>query len=84
MICRTKICIGYEKYIFICGGYNFVGNASKFDMHLINLVTSNYMCDDQQWYYMKIIEGFKILEAYKSNPREIYLIKLQRSLYGLK
>ena len=34
--------------------------------------------------YMKIPEGFKISEALSSKPKELYLIKLQRSLYGLK
>ena len=84
MIFSTKIFIGYEKYIFICGWYNFVGNISKFDMCLINLVTSNYTWDNQQWYYMKILEGFKMPKAYKLNSQEIYSIKLQRSLYRLK
>ena len=34
--------------------------------------------------YMKIPEGFKIPEALSTKPKEIYSIKLQRSLYGLK
>ena len=84
MICSTKIFIGYEKCIFRCGRYNFINNISKFDMHLIDLVTFNYICDDQQWYYMKILEGRKMLGAYKLNSWEMYLIKLQRPLYGLK
>ena len=84
MICNTKIFIGYEKYIFICGGYNFTSNTSRFDMRLINLVTSNYMHDDQQWYYMKILEGFKMPEAYQLNSWEIYSTKLQIFFYGLK
>ena len=32
--------------------------------------------------YMKILEGLKMLEAY--TPRNLYSIKLQRSLYDLK
>ena len=32
--------------------------------------------------YMKILEGLKMPEAYI--PRNLYSIKLQRSLYGLK
>ena len=34
--------------------------------------------------YMKIPEGFKLPEAMNSQPRSMYSIKLQRSLYGLK
>ena len=34
--------------------------------------------------YMKVSDGYKIPESYKSKSREIFSIKLQRSLYGLK
>ena len=34
--------------------------------------------------YIKIPEWFKILEPYISKSRELYSIKLQRTLYGLK
>ena len=34
--------------------------------------------------YMKIPVGFKLPEVLNSKPRSMYLIKLQRSLYGLK
>ena len=34
--------------------------------------------------YMKIPEGFKMPESLSSKPKELYSIKLQRSLYGLK
>ena len=34
--------------------------------------------------YMKIPEGFKMPEASSSEPKELYSIKLQRSLYELK
>jgi hypothetical protein len=34
--------------------------------------------------YMKIPKGYKMPEAYNSKSRNIYSIKLQRSLYGLK
>ena len=33
---------------------------------------------------MKILEGFKLLEANCTKPHSMYLIKLQRSLYGLE
>ena len=34
--------------------------------------------------YMKIPERFKLSEANCTKPHNMYLIKLQRSLYGLK
>ena len=34
--------------------------------------------------YMKIFEGYKMLETYNPTSRSMYSIKLQRSLYGLK
>ena len=34
--------------------------------------------------YIKIREGFKLLEENSTKPHSIYSIKLQRSLYGLK
>ena len=34
--------------------------------------------------YMKIPEGYKMPESLSSKPKEMYSIKLQRSLYGLK
>ena len=34
--------------------------------------------------YMKITEGFNLLEANNTKPRNMCSIKLQRSLYGLK
>ena len=34
--------------------------------------------------YIKIIEGFKLPEVINSKSRNMYSIKLQRSLYGLK
>jgi len=33
---------------------------------------------------MRVPEGLKMPEAFKSKPREMYSIKLKRSLYGLK
>jgi hypothetical protein len=33
--------------------------------------------------YTTIPEGYKMLEAYTSKSRNMYSIKLQRSLYGL-
>ncbi|KAL4021171.1 hypothetical protein IC575_019962 [Cucumis melo] len=53
-------------------------------MHLIDVVTAYLYGSLVNEIYMKIPEEFKIPESYNSNSREIYSIKLQRSLYGLK
>ena len=53
-------------------------------MRLMDVVTTylyGYIDTDV---YMKILEGFKLPEAMNSQPRSIYSIKLQQSLYGLK
>ena len=34
--------------------------------------------------YIKILEGFKLLETTNPKPQNMYSIKLQRSLYELK
>ena len=34
--------------------------------------------------YIKILKGFKLLETTNPKPQNMYSIKLQRSLYGLK
>ena len=47
------------------------------DMHLMDVITTylyGYMDND---IYMKIPEGFKLLEANSTKPRSMYSIKLQ-------
>ena len=39
---------------------------------------------DLYYIYMKVLEGFKLLEANNTKPRNMCSIKLQRSLYRLK
>ena len=54
------------------------------DMRLMNVIIVylyGFMDND---IYMKIPEGFKLSEANCTKPHNMYLIKLQRSLYGLK
>ena len=34
--------------------------------------------------YMKISKGFKLPKAYNSKLQQMYYVKLQKSLYGLK
>ena len=54
------------------------------DMCLMNVVTA-YLCGSIDTnIYMKILEGFKLPKATNPKPRNIYSIKLQRSLYKLK
>ena len=54
------------------------------DMRLMDVITTylyGYIDND---IYMKIHEGFRLLEANNIKPRNMCSIKLQRSLYGLK
>ena len=69
MICSTNIFIGYEKYIFACGGYNIASNNSKFDV-------------SNKFSYIWLHARWSTI--YKLNSQEMYLIKLQKSLYGLR
>ena len=50
-------------------------------MHVIITYLYGFINND---IYMKIPKGFKLLEANNTKPRNMCLIKLQRSLYGLK
>jgi len=53
-------------------------------MRLMDVVTAYLYGSIDSDIYMKIPEGLKMPETYKSKPREMYSIKLRRSLYGLK
>nr|AQY61295.1 Pol [Coffea arabica] len=56
----------------------------KLDMRLMDVVTAYLYGNLENDIYMRISEGFNMPEACKSNPKNIYSIKLQKSLYGLK
>jgi hypothetical protein len=58
--------------------------TESLDMRLMDMVIAYLYGSLDNDIYMKIPEGYKILEAYNSKSRSIYSIKLQRSLYGLK
>ena len=59
--------------------------ASKnLDMHLMDVVTAYLYGSLDNEIYMKIPEGLKMPEALSSKAKEICLVKLQQSLYGLK
>ena len=58
--------------------------AENLQMRLMDVVTAYLYGSLNSDIYMKIPEGLKLPEAYKSKSREMYSIKLQRSLYGLK
>ena len=55
----------------------------RLKMRLMDLVTAYLYGSLDSDIYMKIPEGFRMLETYNSRPRNLYSIKLQRSLYGL-
>jgi hypothetical protein len=56
----------------------------RLDMCLTDVVITYLYGSIDNDVYMKIPKGFKMPEAYNSNPEKVYSIKLQRSLYGLK
>ena len=58
--------------------------SEKLKMRLMDVVTAYLYGLLDNDIYMKIPEGFKMPEASSSKPKEMYSIKLQRSLYGLK
>ena len=54
------------------------------DMHLMDIITTYLYESMDNDIYMKIPEGFKLLEENCTKPCNMYSIKLQLSLYGLK
>ena len=54
------------------------------DMQLMDVVTTYLYGSLDANIYMKILDGFKIPEIKETENRNMYSIKLQRSLYGLK
>ena len=58
--------------------------TKNLDMRLMDVVTAYLYGSLDNDIYMKITEGYKMPEAYNSKSQNMYFIKLQRSLYGLK
>ena len=56
----------------------------KLEMCLMDVITAYLYGSLDNDIYMKIPKGLQLPDRYDSNPRELYSIKLQRSLYGLK
>ena len=54
------------------------------DMRLMDVVIAYLYGSINTDIYMKIPKGFKLPEATNPKPRNMYSIKLQKSLYGLK
>ena len=54
------------------------------DVHLMDVITTYLYGFIDNDIYMKIPKGFKLPEANSTKPRNMFSIKLQRSLYGLK
>jgi len=48
----------------------------RLDMCLMDVVTTYLYGSIDNDFYMKIPKGFKIPEAYNSNPKKVYSIKL--------
>jgi Reverse transcriptase (RNA-dependent DNA polymerase) len=58
--------------------------TENLQMRLMDVVTAYLYGSLDNDIYIKVPEGLKIPEAFKSKSREMYSIKLKRSLYGLK
>jgi Reverse transcriptase (RNA-dependent DNA polymerase) len=58
--------------------------TENLQMLLMDVVTAYLYGSLDNDIYMKVPEGLKMSEAFKSKSREMYSIKLKRSLYGLK
>ena len=56
----------------------------KLDMRLMDVVTAYLYGSLDNDIYMNIPEGFQMPETHNKKPPNMYSIKLQRSLYGLK
>ena len=52
----------------------------QLDIHLMDITTAYLYENFDNDIYIKIPEEFNMLKACKSNPREIYSIKLERSV----
>jgi Reverse transcriptase (RNA-dependent DNA polymerase) len=58
--------------------------TENLQMRLMDVVTAYLYGSLDNDIYMKVPEGLKMPEAFTSKSREMYSIKLKRSLYGLK
>ena len=56
----------------------------KLEIRLMDVVTIYLYGSFDNYIYMKIYKGFKLLEAYNMNSQKFYLIKLNKFLYELK
>nr|GEY93163.1 retrovirus-related Pol polyprotein from transposon TNT 1-94 [Tanacetum cinerariifolium] len=78
-----------ETMFLILGGENkkldkILANIKRLQRRLMDVVTAYLYGSLDSDIYMKIPEGLKMPEACKSKPHEMFLIKMKRSLYGLK
>ena len=58
--------------------------SENLEMRLMDVVTAYLYGSLDSDIYMKIPEGFKMPRSLCAKPKEMYSIRLQRSLYGLK
>nr|GEW22374.1 putative RNA-directed DNA polymerase [Tanacetum cinerariifolium] len=58
--------------------------SENLDMRLMDVITAYFYGLLDSEIYMKIPEGFKMPEALSAKPKDMYSVKLQRSLYRLK
>jgi len=58
--------------------------SEALDMHFMDVVAAYLYGSLDKDIHMKIPEGFTMPKAFYNEPRSVYSIKLQKSLYGLK
>jgi hypothetical protein len=71
----------YETYAPVIDAITFrylisLATHEKLDMCLMNVVITYLYRSINNDVYIKILEGFKMLEAYNSNLQKVHLIKL--------
>ncbi|BBH10225.1 transposable element gene [Prunus dulcis] len=58
--------------------------SEKLEMRLMDVITAYLYGELDTDIYMKVPEGFRLPEAARNKPRDMFSVKLRRSLYGLK
>ena len=56
----------------------------KLEIRIMDVVTAYLYGSLEKDIYMRIPEGFRMPKAFKLYSHDLYSIKLQRSIYGLK
>ena len=71
MTCRTNVSqnLALTMYIFFCGEFVSLTINKKLGMCLTDVITTHLYGSLESEIYMKILEGFKMSEAYRNSPK---------------